>query len=150
MKDSTLGLLNFKDQSQNKNKFDNEELEVIKDEINTFFSDIVIPAFEELSGKLKNLQREVELAISSSDNTASLIVNYKDQIEYEYTIKIRINQGKAFPYPEIQYRESADGVLFGAESTLREGDQDYNICHIKREEIVQHFLSDYVKQYHFV
>jgi len=141
MSDWKSALESFFQDKQKETQVSEEKLTETKSEVATFFSTVVVPAFEEIKTELEKYQREVR--VSSGTDFASILVSYKGETELEYSIKVRISPGYAFPYPETRFRDPTDGKMYRAEGFLRSGAQDYTVAKITKEEIIKHCLSDY-------
>jgi hypothetical protein len=139
-------LASFFNDKEQEIKMEEEKMTDTKIEVAKFYSAVVVPAFEELKAELEKYQREVR--ISSSTESASIIVSYKGETEFDYSIKVRIHPGKAFPYPETRFRDPSDGKNYLAEGFLGRGIQNYTTSQIDKDEIIQNFLSDYKSHMH--
>jgi hypothetical protein len=126
------------------NKGNEEVLKATQAEIAKFYSEVVIPAFEELKVELKKYQREVK--VSSGTDSATIEVKNKLELELIYSIKVRIFPGRSIPYSETHFRDKSKNKSYRAEGKLRYGSQDYDISQIKKDEIIEHFLSHYKRQ----
>jgi hypothetical protein len=117
-------------------------------EIESFFSSTVIPAFEEMKLELEKHQRVVN--ISSGGGSASIEVSFEGNSELRYSIKTRIHSdGSIFLYPETRFRDKSDGKKYVAEGYLRSGSQNYVMKQITKDEIINHFLSEYKLQVNY-
>jgi hypothetical protein len=113
-------------------------------EVLAFYSNVVIPAFEELKTELEKHQRKV--LVTRGDMAASIEVEHNGQFELKYSVRVRIGPRQAFPYPATQFRDKSDGKIYRAEGELRSGLQDYSIAEITKDEIIKHFLTNYKMQ----
>lgn len=125
------------EKGEKEEKLGQEKLRVEK-----FYSTIVNPAFEELTSELKKHGREVEVRTERKDY-ASIIVYFEGEEEFDYSIEVMMSPDRAFPRPVIHYTEWASSRRLRAEGSLRTGVQDYDISAITKEEIIEHFLSEY-------
>jgi len=141
MSDWKSDLESFFQDKQKETQVREEKLTHTKSEVATFFSTVVVPAFEEIKTELEKYQREVR--VSSGTDFASIVVSYKGEAELGYSIKVRMRAGSAFPYPETRFRDPTDGKMYRGEGFLRSGAQDYTVAQITKEEIIKHCLSDY-------
>ncbi|GAH45528.1 unnamed protein product, partial [marine sediment metagenome] len=113
-----------------------------KSEVESFYLLKVTLAFEELKTELEKHGRRVE--VYSTEEYASITVEFKGIEECSYAIKVRVSPDRAFPYREHRYTNKKDGKVY--ESThgfIRGGSQGYNISDISKEEIRQDFLFLY-------
>ena len=129
----------FFHEKQKEAQVDADKLKETKSEVATFFSAVVIPAFEEIKTELKKYQRESNV-FGGVDN-ASIVISYKGYTEFTYSIKVY--PGTPFPCSEIHFRKPSEVKTYRAEGILRTGLQDYTIAQITKEEIIKQFLSDY-------
>lgn len=141
MSDWKADLANFLNDKEKKNQINAEKLISAKESIAKFFSETVMPTFEELKVELEKHQREV--VITSNKEHATIIVNYKGHTEISYSIKINIHSGGVYPFPEIRFIDPTDGKMYKAEGVFRSGAQDYDISQITKDEIIQSFLNQY-------
>ena len=118
-----------------------DKLKETKSEVATFFSVVVIPAFEEIKTELKKYQRESN--VFGGIDSASIVISYKGYTEFTYSIKVY--PGTRFPCSEIHFRRRSEVKTYRAEGILGTCSQDYTIAQITKEEIIKHFLSDYKK-----
>ena len=126
-------------QKQKTAQVDEDELKETKPEVATFFSTVVIPAFEEIKTELKKYQRESN--VLGGIDSASIVISYKGYTEFTYSIKVY--PGTLFPFSEIHFRKRSEVKTYRAEGILRVGSQDYTVAQITKEEIIKQFLSDY-------
>ena len=112
-------------------------------EIKSFFSGIVVPAFEDVKPELEKHQREVN--ISSGSGSAGIEVIYKGNLELRYSINTKIRpDGSVFLYPEIHFRDRDDDKMCVADGYLRS--EDYFMAQITKDKIINHFLKEYKLQ----
>ena len=126
-------------QKQKTAQVDENKLKETKSEVATFFSAVVIPAFEEIKTELKKYQRESN--VFGGIDSASIVISYKGYTEFTYSIKVY--PGTLFPCSEIHFRKRSGVKTYRAEGILRAGSQDYTVAQITKEEIIKQFLSDY-------
>jgi hypothetical protein len=119
-----------------------EKLSQNKLRVEKFYSTVVYPAFEELKSELRKYGREVDVYTERKDY-ASIIVHFEGEEEFDYSIEMMISPGRVYPRPVIHYTEWASSRRLRTEGSLRIGIQDYDISNIKKEEIIEHFLSEY-------
>lgn len=143
MSDWKSDLESFFQDKQKETQVSEKKLTERKSEVATFFSTVVVPAFEEIKTELEKYQREVR--VSSGTDFTSIVISYKGETELDYSIKVRIRPGSAFPYPEARFRDPTDGKMYKAEGFLRSGTQDYTVAQITKEEIIKDCLSGYKK-----
>ena len=129
----------FFHEKQSNVQVDEDKLKETKPEVATFFSTVVIPAFEEIKTELKKYQRESN--VFGGIDSASIVISYKGYTEFTYSIKVY--PGTLFPHSEIHFRNPSEVKTYRAEGILRTGSQDYTIAQITKEEIIKQFLSDY-------
>jgi len=141
MSDWKSDLASIYSEKEENNNNDEGKLKITRAEVAKFYSEIVIPAFEELKIELEKYQREVK--IYSGEVYASIIVNHKEETEANYSIRVRIVPGRVFPYPETIFIEPSDYKSYRTDGSLRIGSQEYDISQINKDEIIQDFLSNY-------
>ena len=129
----------FFHKKQKNAQVDETKLKETKSGVATFFSAVVIPAFEEIKIELEKYQREG--TVLGGIDSASIVISHKGYTEFTYSIKV--HPGTSFPYSEIHFRNPSEAKTYRAEGILRTGSQDYTIAHITKEEIIKQFLSDY-------
>ena len=110
-------------------------------EIATFFSKVVLPAFEEIKSDLEKYQRDVR--VSSSKNVASIAIRYKGEPEVTYSIRVDVHHRSAIPHVETEFIEQTNGKMYRSKGVLRSGLQNYTIADIRKEEIIKYCLADY-------
>lgn len=114
-----------------------------KSEVESFYSLKVSPTFEELKTELEKHGRRVE--VYSTEEYASITVEFEGIEECSYAIKVRVSPDSAFPYTEYRYTNKKDGKVYeSTQGFIRGGSQDYNISDISKEEIREHFLFVYI------
>jgi hypothetical protein len=69
---------------QKKAQVNEDKLKDTKSEVGTFFSAVVIPAFEEIKTELKKYQRES--TVFGGIDSASIVISYKGYTEFTYSI----------------------------------------------------------------
>ena len=141
MSDWKSDMEGFFHEKQKKAQVDEDKLKDTKSEVGTFFSAVVIPAFEEIKTELKKYQRES--TVFGGIDSASIVISYKGYTEFTYSIKVY--PGTVFPHSEMHFRNPSEVKAYRAEGILRTGLQDYTIAQITKEEIIKQFLSDYKK-----
>jgi hypothetical protein len=134
-------LADFLREMENRPEAREDRLRRAKTQIDEFFSETVIPAFEELKTELEKYGREVK--VFRGLNSASLTVSYMGYTELEYAIKVRARPNGAFPYLEVRFMDGAAGRIYSTEDYFRSGAQTYDIADISKDEIAENFLSDY-------
>ena len=139
MSDWKSDMKGFFQEKQKKAQVDEDKLKETKSEVATFFSEVVIPAFEEIKTELEKYQRESN--VFGGIDSASIVISCKGYTEFTYSIKVY--PATLFPYSEIHFRNPSEAKTYRAEGILRTGSQDYTIAQITKEEIIKHFLSDY-------
>jgi hypothetical protein len=147
MADWRSELANFFNKTESEARKKEEELTKIKIETTKFYSDEVIPAFEELKAELESHGREIE--ISKGLESARIIVKYRNRTELAYEVKVRIHPNRAFPYPDTVFT-GKDEKQYRSEGFIRQGSQDYTIDDIGKEEIIMNFLSEYKNHISFI
>jgi hypothetical protein len=144
MSDWKSELANSFNKKEQINKVNEEKLKATQGEVAKFYSEVVVPAFEELKVELKKYQREVK--VSSGLDSATIFANHKRELELGYSIKVKIFPDRVIPYSETRYRDKSKKKSYRAEGALRYGSQDYDISMITKDEIIEHFLSHYKHQ----
>ena len=129
----------FFHEKQSNVQVDEDKLKETQSGVATFFSAVVIPAFEEIKTELEKYQRESN--VFGGIDSASIVISYKGYTEFTYSIKVY--PGTLFPFSEIHFRKRSEVKTYRAEGILRVGSQDYTVAQITKEEIIKQFLSDY-------
>jgi len=139
MSDWKSDMEGFFHEKQKKAQVDEDKLKDTKSEVGTFFSAVVIPAFEEIKTELKKYQRESN--VFADIDSASIVISYKGYTEFTYAIKVYPDM--PFPCSEIHFRKGSGVKTYKAEGILRAGSQNYTVAQITKEEIIKQFMSDY-------
>ena len=139
MSDWKSDMEGFFHEKQKKAQVDEDKLKDTKSEVGTFFSAVVIPAFEEIKIELKKYQRESN--VFGGIDSASIVISYKGYTEFTYSIKVY--PGTVFPCSEIHFRKPSEVKTYRAEGILRVGPPGYTVAQITKEEIIKQFMSDY-------
>jgi choline/glycine/proline betaine transport protein len=118
-----------------------QNLSEARAEVADFCRNVVVPALEDVKTELEKYDRDVR--IGSGSEWARISVSHKGEMEFEYTLKVRVVPGRVFHYPETRFRDRSDGKTHRAEGFLRSGRRDYSIASITKEEIIHDLLAEY-------
>ena len=108
-----------------------------------FIATVAIPAFAEIREELEKHGRDV--TIRNAEVTAGLIVTKDGEEEITYRVQSRSYPNTVVPYAEVRTRERKGLKLVRNESMFRSGAPDYAIKDIGKDEIIQNFLSHYMR-----
>jgi hypothetical protein len=131
----------FQDKEQKKIETD-QELHETCVKVVDFYRDVVVPAFEDVKSELEKYGRDIR--ISSGSDSASISVSHCGEVEFQYTLKVRVSPNGAIPYPETHFRNHSDGKSYKSQGCLRSGVQDYTVTTITKKEIILHLVADYM------
>ncbi len=109
-----------------------------------FIRSVVVPAYEEISKELTKHDREV--TTRQTEASASITVLHGGEHEIMYRIQGRIFPNGIRPYAEIRCRERKGLRLITVESMIRSGGEEYSIEDVKRDEIINNFLENYMRR----
>lgn len=112
-------------------------------DIEKFVRNVVVPAFDDLKGELEKHGRAVN--VRSSASTATLLVQHGGADEFTYCVQGRTFPDRIVPFAEIVCKERKGVRLIRTESMFR-GDNEYTIDSIEKDEVIQHFLSNYMSR----
>jgi len=110
-------------------------------DIEKFVKNVVVPAFDDLKPELEKYGRAVN--VRSSASTATLFVQNMGTDEFTYCVQGRTFPDRIVPFAEIVCKERKGVRLIRTESMFR-GDNEYTIDSIEKDEVIQHFLSNYM------
>jgi hypothetical protein len=114
----------------------------VEKEIDTCFSMVVRPAFEELKRELEKGQKVACISITAE--LASLQIEYHGETEFIYSLKPSIKpNGRAFLDVEEYFKDPTDGQFHRLKDFLRSGSQDYFLDQLEKDEIIKHFHKVY-------
>jgi hypothetical protein len=144
MSDWKSNLVNFISKKEDEKTVEEEKLKIYKAEVSKFYSEVVLPAFEELKGEIEKHQREVK--IFRGIDSASINVDYKGETEMDYSITVRIFPTHAVPYYKYRVRDSSDGTDHNSEGDFQSVAQKSEISQITKAEIRIHWLDKYITE----
>lgn len=107
--------------------------------IKEFFQTKVLPAFEDLKTVLEEQKREVTINYGLDEVTIKVLFNGKE--EMNYGVQAKLYGTRVVVHPVERFSEG--GKRFRGEGYFRSGAQDYSIDDLSKEEIIQHFSSEY-------
>jgi hypothetical protein len=114
-----------------------------QDEVEVFISNVVRPSFAQIQVELEKHDRTVNTRISASSAQLTVQVNGAD--EFVYRLQGRLFPDGIVPYAEIVCRERKGVRLVKHESMLRAG-QSYRISDVTMDEVIRHFLTNYMSR----
>lgn len=109
-----------------------------------YVRETVMPAFEEISKELDKHGRTVK--IHSSGSSAAMTICIDGTEEMTYRIRQRQFPNGPLPYAEVRARERKGLRLVTVENMLRSGKPDYDLGDISQQEIIDHFLQQYMSR----
>lgn len=114
------------------------EKEKLKEEVTKFLKNVVLPAFEDLKKELTKRGRDVD--IKTRLHEANIEIYYNGIEELTYSIRIK----GYYAYPKTYFSDRRrGGDRYSQEGTFRNGNQDYTISNLTKEEILENLLSKY-------
>jgi len=113
-------------------------------ELARFIEDVVMPAFDAVKQEMEKHGRDV--TIRNASTSASLSVHHGGEEELTYRVQGRIFPSRVLPYVELRFRERKGLRLLRTEVMFRDGAVEYGLTDITREEIIQHFVDNYVRR----
>jgi len=120
-----------------------DESEKIKTSFEKFLSEEAIPAFEELSKKLKEHGRQIN--IRKSVSAAVMTVSDGNTEDIMYRLQDRRLPYKALPYAEVRMRERGGLKLVTIEAMVRTG-SDYQTEDLTKDDVIQSVLQHYMSR----
>lgn len=106
-------------------------------EVQIYLQHEILPAFEELRSELEKHGREVSVHVGQ--DSGSIIVSFQGKQEFHFTIK---SNGSRV-WPETRFREKTNGQIYRAEGIFHGDSSKSDIYHVKKNDIIKHFLEDY-------
>ncbi len=120
-----------------------DESEKIKTSFEKFLSEEAIPAFEELSKKLKEHGRQI--SIRKSVSAAVMTVSDGNTEEIMYRLQERRLPNKTLPYAQVRMRERGGLKLVTIEAMVRTG-SDYQTEDLTKDDVIQSVLQHYMSR----
>ncbi len=120
--------------------------------VNRFIDEVVLPAFEEVSGELRKQGYSVAVE-SRDDKRCRLEVQHNAEVNFVYEIRPRAYVQPDFIMPDeddTETEEREERKYFRAEVYLLEGGQDYDIMGWSRDEVIDDILDQYEQHMHFL
>ena len=109
------------------------------DDLDKFYSEVVIPAFEELKIDLEKQQQKVN--IIRNPEPISIAINSNSEEHFSYSIIVKKQAVDNYPSPQVRYKNK--GKYHTEGGSFRIGIQNYTIAQITKDEIVQDFMTRY-------
>ncbi len=119
------------------------ESEKIKTPFEKFLSEKAIPAFEELSKKLEEYGRQIN--IRKSVSAAIMTVSDGNTEEIMYRLQERRLPNKTLPYAQVRMRERGGLKLVTIEAMVRTG-SDYQTEDLTKDDVIQSVLQHYMSR----
>ncbi len=126
------------------NRPDAGKIETDANELNTFFTETALPAYEELSAELQKYGRTTQVRATAS--SATLSVTHKGEEEITYRLQARTFPNGVRPYAEVRFRERKGLKLITVESMVRSGSDEYTIANVTKDEVIKNFLGQYKRR----
>ena len=120
--------------------------------VNRFIDEVVLPAFEEVSGELRKQGYSVAVE-SRDDKRCRLEVQHNAEVNFVYEIRPRAYVQPDFIMPDeddTETEEREERKYFRAEVYLLEGGQDYDIMGWSRDEVIDDILDQYEQHMHIL
>ena len=102
---------------------------------------VAMPALEALKQELERHGRKVTVA--RGHQRAAMSVEYDDEEEIRYTVRVRVTAHGARAYPEVALRDWTGDRQYTVDRRFRSGAQDYSATDITSDEIINHFVTEY-------
>jgi hypothetical protein len=109
-----------------------------------YVREILVPAFEEIAEELDKHGRTVK--IHNAGSSAAMTISVDGTEEMTYRIRERQFPNGPLPYAEVRVRERKGLRLVTVETMLRSGQPDYTLDDISKQEIIDHFLQQYISR----
>ena len=100
-----------------------------------------MPALEALKAELERHGRRV--TITRGYQRAAMSVEYDDEEDIRYTVRVHVTAHGARAYPELGLRDGIGERQYTVARRFRSGAQDYSAADITSDEITNHFVSEY-------
>ena len=137
MSDWESDLDEFFDRKEQLEQAELERKDIERQEVESFLSEIVVPAFERIKEFLGQYGREVE--ISSVNEQATLSASYEGEPEIVYRIRANMPQ----PTVRYAYVSKATGEAMKASDVLTTAEGEVPAGKITQEVIIKHFIRKY-------
>ena len=106
-----------------------------------FLDSVAMPALEELKPELEKHGRKVEVA--RAYQRAVMTVEYQNEEELAYMVRVRVTAHGARAYPEMRLRIWTGDRQYTAQGSFRSGAQDYGAADITKDEVINYFVAQY-------
>lgn len=126
------------------NSPDTGKIETEASDLNRFFTETALPAYEELTAELQKYGRTTQVRATTS--SATLSVTHKGEDEISYRLQARTFPNGVRPFAEVRFRERKGLKLITVETMVRSGSDEYTINNITKDEVIKSFLSHYKKR----
>ena len=112
-----------------------------KTDLEQFILTVATPALEEVASELQAHGRTC--TVRASDSTVTITVTHNGTEEITYRIESRTFPTGVLPVAEVRYRQRGGRKLVSSESMFRNGQHDYKIPDMVKEEVIEHFIQNY-------
>lgn len=109
-----------------------------------FIAEVAVPAFEELRPALEKHTRRVVIRSSSSSAVITVFDGTTEEIMYR--LQERTLPDRRLPYAQVRMRERGGLRLVTVEAMLRQGNSDYHIEDLTREDVIASVLQHYMSR----
>jgi len=120
-----------------------DESEKVKTPFEKFLSEEAIPAFKELSKKLEEHGRQIN--IRKSVSAAIITVSDGNTEEIMYRLQERRLPNKTLPYAQVRMRERGGLKLVTIEAMVRTG-SDYQTEDLTKDDVIESVLKHYMSR----
>ncbi len=120
-----------------------DESEKVKTPFEKFLSEEAIPAFKELSKKLEEHGRQIN--IRKSVSAAIITVSDGNTEEIMYRLQERRLPNKTLPYAQVRMRERGGLKLVTIEALVRTG-SDYQTEDLTKDDVIESVLKHYMSR----
>jgi choline/carnitine/betaine transport len=119
-------------------------------QVRRFMEEVIHPAMLMVSEELEKQNTKTSIH-AADDNVLRLEVDFGEDVNYVYEVRLRSYTRPAFSLMELEGEENADEQkYFRAEVYLKEGGQDYDLMSWSQEQIIHDILDQYEKHIHFL
>lgn len=133
-------LSSFFENSEKKSPTDKEA----RSELAVFISDVVVPAFSEVSEELRQHGRET--SVRSTDAAATILITCDGDEEMTYRVQGRMFPNGIRPFAEVRFRERKGHRYITIESMFRASKPTYAVSDLGKGEIIQDLLKHYMQR----
>ena len=109
-----------------------------------YVRETLLPAFDEISEELAKHGRKVK--VHNAGLSAAMTITVDGTEEMTYRVRERQFPNGPLPYAEVRARERKGLRLVTIETMIRSGQPDYVLSDVTQQEIIDHFLQQYMSR----